>query len=116
MFFIVDVLRRFRWFLPIVPVAVIVGAVLSYVAFRSIALSGALVFACAFLGALPFPAPSGSDRPGVFIARSLSLFVLLLVAVMAFNYILNPLGIYPTSYFQPVVLNHDTTFLYKTNL
>jgi hypothetical protein len=114
--FIVDALRRSRWFLPIIPAVVIVGAVLSYVAFRNIALSGALVFACAFLGALPFPARSGGDRPGVFIARSLSLFVLLLVSVMAFNYILNPLGIYPTSYFQPVVLNHDTTYLFKTNL
>jgi hypothetical protein len=109
-------LRQFERFLPVVLAGMIVGAVLSIAMFRDIILSGALVFACVLFGALPLPGRSGGGRPGVFFAGSLSLFVLLLIGVMVFNYILNPLGIYPTSYFEPLVLNHDTTYRYKTNL
>lgn len=112
----VNVLQRLRCFFHMVPVALIVGAGLNYGIYRDIVLSSAMVFVSVFISALPIPAPSSSGKPGAFIAQSISLLVLLLMGVMAFNYILNPLGIYPTSYFEPLVLNHDTTYRYKTNL
>jgi hypothetical protein len=111
-----DLLRRFRQFLPVILAALIVGAVLSYVKFRDIALSGALVFASVFIGALPWPAPRSGGKPGVFVARCLSLVGLLLAGVMALNYILNPLGIYPTSYFEPLALERHTIYVYKADL